>query len=109
MPGGWCDGYVHLVRFATWNISSARSPADGRVDLDRFADAVAALDADVLALQEVDRDQPRSHGVDLTKAAAEAMGAQHHVFAPTLHGTPGRRWSAAGDTTETARPTAARW
>ena len=56
--------------------------------------ATTPLDADVLALQEVDRDQPRSHGVDLTKAAAAAMGAQHHVFAPTLHGTPGRRWSA---------------
>ena len=35
----------------------------------------ARLDPDILALQEVDRDQPRSHLADLTAVAAEAMGA----------------------------------
>ena len=82
------------MRLATFNILHGRSPGDGRVDLDRFGAAVRDLDADVLALQEVDRDQPRSHGADLTAVAADAMDAPHHRFVATLHGTPGL-WSAA--------------
>ncbi len=82
------------MRLATFNILHGRALSDGRVDLDRFAAAVRRVDADVLALQEVDRDQPRSHGADLTSVAAEAMGAPHHRFAATLHGEPGT-WSAA--------------
>jgi endonuclease/exonuclease/phosphatase family metal-dependent hydrolase len=83
------------VRLATYNILHGRSPADGRVDVERFREAVASLDADVLGLQEVDRHQPRSGGVDLTAAAAEAMGAVDHRFAAALHGTPGLAWTAA--------------
>ena len=82
------------MRLATFNILHGRSPADGRVDLARFSAAVRSLDADVLGLQEVDRDQPRSHGADLTAVAAEAMGAPQHRFVATLHGTPDL-WSAA--------------
>jgi endonuclease/exonuclease/phosphatase family metal-dependent hydrolase len=82
------------VRLATFNILHGRSLSDGKVDLDRFATAVRGLDADVLALQEVDRDQPRSHQADLTAVAAEAMGAEHHRFVATLHGHPGT-WTAA--------------
>ncbi len=90
-------GYSLVVRFATFNICSGRSMADGLVDVDRFAAAVAELDADVLSLQEVDRDQERSGGHDLTAIAAAAMGAPHQVFAPALYGTPGEQWTAAGD------------
>ena len=84
------------MRLATFNILHGRSLTDGRVDVDRFASAVRDLDADVLALQEVDRDQPRSHGADLTAVAAEAMGAVEHRFAATLAGTPGLWTSATG-------------
>jgi endonuclease/exonuclease/phosphatase family metal-dependent hydrolase len=83
------------MRFATFNILHGRSLADGTVDLDRFAACVRALDADVLALQEVDRDQPRSHSADLTAVAASAMGASEHVFVAALSGTPGATWVAA--------------
>lgn len=85
------------MRLATFNILHGRSPADGEVNLGRFATAVAGLDADVLALQEVDRDQPRSHGADLTAVAAEALGADHHRFVATLAGTPGVWTAATGD------------
>lgn len=85
------------MRIASFNIASGRSPEDGRVDLDRFADAIAKLDADVLCMQEVDRDQPRSGGADLTDIAATALRAEHRVFAPALYGTPGSRWTAADD------------
>ena len=77
------------MRLATFNILHGRSPVDGRVDLERFASAVAALDADVLALQEVDRAQPRSQGADLTAVAAEAGGYRAHRFVPALAGLPG--------------------
>ena len=101
VPGDMtADGYFLRVRLATFNICSGRSPADGRVDVDRFADTIRELDADVLALQEVDRDQPRSGGHDLTQLAGEAMGAAHRVFAPALYGTPGERWTAAGERPE---------
>ncbi len=88
-------GYSSTVRIATFNVLSGRAPSDGRVDVDRFAAAIRDLDADVLALQEVDRDQERSDRVDLTAVAAEAMGASHQVFAPALYGTPGHRWTRA--------------
>lgn len=83
------------MRVATFNILNGRSPADDRVDVDRFADAVRELDVDVLALQEVDRNQPRSLGADLTAVAAEAMKASEHRFVAALSGSPGATWMAA--------------
>ncbi|GIG30747.1 endonuclease/exonuclease/phosphatase family protein [Cellulomonas marina] len=85
------------MRVATFNILHGRSLGDGRVDLDRFAAAVASLDADVLALQEVDRAQERSLGADLTTIAADAMGAPHHRFVATMAGAPGMWVAASGD------------
>ncbi|SFP20086.1 Metal-dependent hydrolase, endonuclease/exonuclease/phosphatase family [Geodermatophilus dictyosporus] len=84
-----------VVRIATFNILHGRSPEDDRVDVDRLAGAVKTLDADVLALQEVDRDQPRSMNADLTAVAAEAMGAVDSQFVAALAGTPGGTWMAA--------------
>jgi endonuclease/exonuclease/phosphatase family metal-dependent hydrolase len=83
------------MRIATFNILSGRSPEDGRVDERRFTEAIAMLDADLLGLQEVDRNQPRSQHADLTALAAEAMGAPEHRFVAALAGTPGSTWSAA--------------
>lgn len=83
------------MRVATFNILHGRSPVDDRVDVDRFASAVKSLDADVLALQEVDRNQPRSSNADLTAVAADAMGASEHRFVAALAGSPGATWSAA--------------
>lgn len=83
------------MRVATFNILHGRSPSDDRVDVERFAAAVKALDADVLALQEVDRNQRRSANADLTAVAAEAMGADEHRFVAALSGSPGATWMAA--------------
>lgn len=74
---------------ATVNILNRRSPDDDRVDVERFAAAIHTLDADVLALQEVDQHQPRSRGADPTTVAAAAMGADEHRFVAALTGTPG--------------------
>ena len=81
------------MRIATFNILSGRAVADG-FDEDRFRTAIGRLDADILGLQEVDRNQPRSGHADLTAIAAEAMGASHRRFVPALVGPPAT-WSAA--------------
>lgn len=83
------------MRFATFNILNGHSFDDERVDVDRFAEAIQSLDADVLSLQEVDRDQHRSQGIDLTAVAAEAMGAVSHCFVAAMTGTPEGTWLAA--------------
>jgi endonuclease/exonuclease/phosphatase family metal-dependent hydrolase len=88
-------GHWHGVRIATFNILHGRSLEDGQVDVDRLAQAVKALDVDVLGLQEVDRDQPRSMNADLTAVAAEAMDAVDSQFVAALSGTPGGTWMAA--------------
>ena len=80
------------MRIATFNVLHGRSPADDVVDLDRFREAIRTIDADILALQEVDRDQTRSHGADLTALAAEAMGATAHRFVPAMSGLSGEAW-----------------
>ncbi|MGF7237077.1 MAG: endonuclease/exonuclease/phosphatase family protein [Frankia sp.] len=87
------------MRLASFNLMHARSLTDGLVDGDRLVTAVAGLRADVLALQEVDRDQPRSGGLDLTALAARAMGVGpgDHRFEPALLGTPGESWRPATD------------
>jgi endonuclease/exonuclease/phosphatase family metal-dependent hydrolase len=83
------------MRLATFNILHGRSLDDGVVDLDRLRAVVRMIDADVLAMQEVDCDQPRSDRADLTAVAAEAMGAVSHRFVAALSGTPGATWIAA--------------
>jgi endonuclease/exonuclease/phosphatase family metal-dependent hydrolase len=85
------------VQIATFNILNGRSPDESTTDEARFTEAIKRLDVDVLALQEVDRDQPRSGQLDLTAIAAQALGAEHHRFLPALFGTPGSAWSAAID------------
>ncbi len=59
--------------------------------------ACVSLDADVLCLQEVDRHQARSGGVDQTAAIAEAMDAVAWRFVPALVGEPGAVWRPATD------------
>lgn len=80
---------------ATFNILHGRSVHDGMVHRDRLVESVRRLDADILALQEVDLDQPRSGMADLTAVAAEAMGAVSHRFVAAISGTPGATWMAA--------------
>lgn len=82
------------MRVATFNILHGRTVGDG-VEVQRLRDCVRRLDPDVLSLQEVDCDQPRSERADLTAVAAEAMGAVEHRFVAAISGTPGATWMAA--------------
>ncbi len=92
------------MRLVTCNIWSGRG-ADGLVvDPERLGRVLARLDADVLALQEVDRDQDRSGGADLAAVVAQASGALHHRFAPALLGVPDGRWSVPHDGVDPGGP-----
>jgi endonuclease/exonuclease/phosphatase family metal-dependent hydrolase len=83
------------MRIVTFNILNGRTQHGTDVDVGLLQEAVAALDPDVLALQEVDHLQARSGQADLTALAAEAMGAPHHRFVAALAGSPGATWTAA--------------
>jgi endonuclease/exonuclease/phosphatase family metal-dependent hydrolase len=83
------------MRVVTFNILNGRTRHDHAVDVQVLADAVRDLAPDVLALQEVDRNQQRSGLADLTAVAAEAMGARDHRFVAALAGSPGATWTAA--------------
>lgn len=83
------------MRLATFNLLHGRSLSDGLVDAARLRTAVAALDADVLGIQEVDRDQARSGGLDLTAEVAVGMGAADFRFVSAISGTPGEVWQPA--------------
>jgi endonuclease/exonuclease/phosphatase family metal-dependent hydrolase len=92
------------VRLATFNLLHGRSLSDGTVHAERVSAAVAALDADVLGLQEVDKAQPRSGLLDLTALAAEAMNAPVHRFAAAVVGTPGETWQPWRSDDDNAHP-----
>lgn len=83
------------MRMATFNILHGRSVHDGVVNLERLSTCIRRIDPDILALQEVDCDQPRSSLADLTAIAAAAMGAKAHRFVAAIAGTPGATWMAA--------------
>lgn len=83
------------MRIATFNILHGRDLQRDVVDIDAFAECVKRIDADILALQEVDMDQPRSGMADLTAVAGGAMGAVSQRFVAAISGTPGATWMAA--------------
>jgi endonuclease/exonuclease/phosphatase family metal-dependent hydrolase len=108
------------VRLATYNLLHGMSVLGGmpqpvRDDAGRMIgpplvdgdgplrDAVVRLGADVIGLQEVDVDQPRSAGAHQVLSVAEALDAAHWHFAPSVAGTPGEPgWVHATDDHETA-------
>ena len=76
------------MRVATVNLASGRDVTGESVHADELAAAVAELDADVVAVQEVDVGQPRSHGVDQPTVVAAALRAVDWRYAATILGTP---------------------
>jgi endonuclease/exonuclease/phosphatase family metal-dependent hydrolase len=92
---------------ATWNIFGGRNWEGTTVDLDLTLSVLRRLDADLVAVQEVDRAQARSHGADQARLLGEALGMEWR-YAPALLGTPGNPdgWQApapgAGDPGGTA-------
>jgi len=72
---------TRTVRVATYNIHRGRG-LDGRTRLERIAGVLAAIDADIVALQEVVGASPLKAGQAAELGAALGMG---WVMAPTRH------------------------
>src|SRR6266581_4809081 len=90
-----------MLRLATFNVLHGILLADASTNPLRLKAAVREIGADVLAMQEVDRSQPRSALADQTVLAAAAMGARWRRFVPTVLGTPGvRGWRPATDASD---------
>lgn len=66
-----------------------QSPSDGPPDAAALHAAIDELAPSVVALQEVDQNQPRSGHSHQTEAVAQALGADEYRFVPTVVGTPG--------------------
>jgi endonuclease/exonuclease/phosphatase family metal-dependent hydrolase len=69
------------LRVVTWNIAAARVPPGA--GLDAVTRTLAALDADLVALQEVDRGHERSGHADQAAEVGAALGMAWW-FAPAL-------------------------
>jgi endonuclease/exonuclease/phosphatase family metal-dependent hydrolase len=85
------------VRVATFNLLSGLGIPDATFDLDRLRTATQSLEADVLGIQEVDRFQDLTQGVDMAAEVADAMGALDHRFVAALSGVPSASWQPAGE------------
>ena len=62
------------LRVATWNIAGGCREGTSVVDLAAVLAGIRALDADLLAVQEVDRQLARSDRADQPRAIAQARG-----------------------------------
>ena len=69
-------------RVATYNVHGCRG-MDGRRSEKRIAEVIATLDVDVIGLQELDLNRPRSGHVDQAGVIATALG-WHQFFHPAF-------------------------
>ncbi len=67
------DDAVAAMRVVTYNIKHGRG-MDGTIDLERTAATLDTLDADIIALQEVDDQASRSGSVDQAAWLAKRLG-----------------------------------
>jgi endonuclease/exonuclease/phosphatase family metal-dependent hydrolase len=65
---------------------------DLAADQQKLGEAIQAISADVIGIQEVDEQLVRSGVVSQTQLVAEAMRTQHWGFAPVIIGEPGAKW-----------------
>jgi endonuclease/exonuclease/phosphatase family metal-dependent hydrolase len=82
---------TRTLTVATWNIFGGRVWDGSRVDLELTLATLRRLDADLVAVQEVDREQGRSHRADQARLLGEALGMDWR-YAPAMLGTPGEGW-----------------
>ena len=83
------------MKVISWNIfnGQAANPTQPIPPLAAsIRETIASLGADLLAVQEVDENQPRSGSVHQLEIIAEAMGAPYWGYARAVIGTPGFGW-----------------
>lgn len=81
------------MRVGTYNLLHGLDLRTGKIDLDAACQVIAGLEADVVAVQEVDHGLKRTGGIDQVTRLAELLG-WHGAFGPALLGDPDTRWSA---------------
>ena len=81
------------MRFVSFNIHHGTVGRRGPVDPEQLGEVCASFDADVIALQEVDRDTYRVKRADLAAVAAGACGMAHVFGASRWY--PGGRYGNA--------------
>ena len=67
---------------------------DLAADQIKLGQAIQAIGADVIGIQEVDEKLERSGNISQARLVGEAMGTEHWGFAAGLIGTPGYAWRA---------------
>ena len=83
------------MRVTSWNLlhGMAIPPSkDLAADQQKLGEAIEAIGADVIGIQEVDEQLARSGGASQTAVIADAMRTQHWGFAPVMVGAPGEKW-----------------
>jgi endonuclease/exonuclease/phosphatase family metal-dependent hydrolase len=65
---------------------------DLAADQQKLGEAIQAISADVIGIQEVDEQLARSGNASQTALVAGAMNTQHWGFAPVMVGAPGEKW-----------------
>jgi endonuclease/exonuclease/phosphatase family metal-dependent hydrolase len=83
------------MRVTSWNLlhGMAIPPSnDLAADQIKLGEAIQAIGADLIGIQEVDEQLARSGKVSQTAVVAEAMSTPHWGFAPVMVGAPGEKW-----------------
>jgi endonuclease/exonuclease/phosphatase family metal-dependent hydrolase len=83
------------MRVTSWNLlhGMAIPPSnDLAADQIKLGEAIQAIGADVIGIQEVDEQLTRSGNASQTAVVAEAMRTKHWGFAPVMVGAPGEKW-----------------
>jgi len=75
------------MRVVTWNLLHGIALTQGE-SKPGLAEIASQISADIIGLQEVDRNQPRSDHEHQTQVVAQAMGLPHWIFAPQLLAHP---------------------
>ena len=71
------------LRILSYNIHHGEG-VDGKLDLERLAGVIRGCEADVVAVQEVDRNVPRSQRIDEPRELARLTKLEHFAFGRTI-------------------------
>jgi endonuclease/exonuclease/phosphatase family metal-dependent hydrolase len=84
------------MRIATWNLLHATPIIGTGTEVD-LVEQAHKIRADIIGVQEVDREQPRSNHVHQLQDISVGLELPYWIFAPAVIGTPGEQWHAADD------------
>ena len=82
------------MKIANWNILHGLKIPDGIYDQEIFCqDLTTFKDIDLLCVQEVDLQQPRTNLDDQLSLISSTLNLSYSIFAPALSGTPGESFT----------------